>query len=95
MNRGTLGLVADVEPVKVTSAKELAPLLVDLQTAARLVGCSDRHLRKFLNELPHVRIGGRLLFRVTTLESWLAAREQTEPSHPKESGRVLQHSTAE
>lgn len=68
----------DAEPVKVTLAKELAPLVVDLATAARLVGVSDRHLRKFLNELPHVRIGGRLLFRVERLNEWLAAREATE-----------------
>lgn len=66
-------------PITVTPAKELAPLVVDLQTAAKLVGVSDRHLRKFLHELPHVRIGGRLLFRVDALRDWLASRETTEP----------------
>jgi len=65
-------------PITVSDPKSLAPLLVDLQTAARLCGCSDRHLRKFLGDLPHVRIGGRLLFRVATLESWLASREAVE-----------------
>ncbi len=77
MNRDPFNAV-DVEPVKVSPAKELAPLVVDLQNAARLVGVSDRHLRKFLDELPHVRIGGRLLFRVDALRDWLAAREATE-----------------
>ena len=77
MNRNTLNPV-DVEPVNVTPAKELAPLVVDLATAARLAGVSDRHLRKFLHELPHIRIGGRLLFRVERLNEWLAAREATQ-----------------
>lgn len=71
---------ADVPaPIKVTEPNELAPLVVDLATAAKLVGVSDRHLRKFLHELPHVRIGGRLVFRVARLNEWLAAREATEP----------------
>lgn len=79
MTRGIF--VADVPaPINVTPAKELAPLVVDLQTAAKLVGVSDRHLRKFLHELPHVRIGGRLLFRVEKLREWLAARETVEPN---------------
>lgn len=70
---------ADVPaPITVTPAKELAPLVVDLQTAAKLVGVSDRHLRKFLHELPHVRIGGRLLFRVEMLRDWLASHETVE-----------------
>lgn len=78
MNRGTLGIVADVELVKITPAKELAPLVVDLQNAARLAGVSDRHLRKYLNVIPHIRIGTRLLFRVDALRDWLASREMTE-----------------
>lgn len=78
MNRGTFGIVDDVEPVNITPAKELAPLVVDLGNAARMVGVSDRHLRKFLNVIPHVRIGNRLLFRVDALRDWLASRETTE-----------------
>lgn len=65
-------------PITVTAAKELAPLVVDLTTAAKLCGVSDRHLRKQLHELPHVRIGGRLLFRVDALRDWLASREAVE-----------------
>lgn len=65
-------------PITVTPAKELAPLVVDLQTAAKLVGVSDRHLRKFLNVIPHIRLGGRLLFRVDAPRDWLASRETVE-----------------
>lgn len=77
MNRDPFNAV-DVEPVKVTPAKELAPLVVDLQNAARLCGVSDRHLRKQLGEIPHIRIGNRLLFRVDALRDWLASRETVE-----------------
>lgn len=70
---------ADVPaPITVTPAKELAPLVVDLATAAKLAGVSDRHLRKFLNVIPHIRIGNRLLFRVDALRDWLASREAVE-----------------
>lgn len=65
-------------PIVVTPAKELAPLVVDLATAAKLVGVSDRHLRKFLDVIPHIRIGNRLLFRVDALRDWLASREAVE-----------------
>lgn len=72
--------------VTVKPANELAPLVVDLQTACKLAGgVSDRHLRKFFPDgpaeyqpkLPVCRIGGRLTIRVAALESWLAAVEQT------------------
>lgn len=66
--------------ITVADPKQIEPLSVDLATAAKLVGVSDRHLRKFLHELPHVRIGGRLLFRVEKLRDWLAARETVEPN---------------
>ena len=74
------------DPVTVKAANELAPLVVDLQTACKLAGgVSDRHLRKFFPDgpaeyqpkLPVCRIGGRLTIRVAALESWLAAVEQT------------------
>ena len=62
--------------VAVKSEKELEPLVVNLQTAARLTGVSDRHLRKVLGEIPHCRIGNRLLFRVASLRQWLTERAQ-------------------
>ncbi len=67
---------------------EVAPLVDDLKTAAKLAGCSDRHLRKFfadgpaeyLPKLPVCRIGGRVLIRRSALEAWLAAVEQQSTS---------------
>ncbi len=63
---------------------EVAPLVDDLKTAAKLAGCSDRHLRKFFPDgppgyeprLPVCRIGSRLTIRRAALEAWLAAVEQ-------------------
>ena len=63
------------EAVSVKSEKEIEPLVVSLATAAKLTGVSDRHLRKFLDVIPHIRIGNRLLFRVDALRDWLAAQE--------------------
>ena len=67
---------------------EVAPLVDDLKTAAKLAGCSDRHLRKFFPDgpaeyvpkLPVCRIGGRVLIRRSALEAWLAAVEQQSAS---------------
>ncbi len=72
-----VNLFPSTDPVTVKPAADIEPLLVDLQTAARLFGCSDRHLRKYLHALPHVRIGNRLLFRVDALREWLLTQEQT------------------
>ncbi len=66
------------DAVVVKPEKEIEPLVVSLATAAKLTGVSDRHLRKFLHVLPHIRIGNRLLFRVDALRDWLAAQETTE-----------------
>lgn len=66
------------DAVVVKSEKEIEPLVVSLTTAAKLTGVSDRHLRKFLHVIPHIRIGNRLLFRIDALRTWLAAQESTE-----------------
>ena len=65
------------EAVSVKSENDIEPLVVSLATAAKLTGVSDRHLRKFLHVIPHIRIGNRLLFRVDALRDWLAAQETT------------------
>lgn len=63
---------------------EVAPLVVDLQTACKLAGgVSDRHLRKFFPDgpveyqpkLPVCRIGNRVTIRVAAIEKWLAEVE--------------------
>ena len=63
-------------PVAVKAQDELEPLTVSLAIASRLLGVSDRHIRSHLAEIPHVRLGGRLLFRVESLRQFLAEREQ-------------------
>lgn len=69
--------MSSADAVAVKSEKEIEPLVVSLATAAKLCGCSDRHLRKFLDRIPHIRIGNRLLFRVDALREWLVAQETT------------------
>ena len=65
------------DAVVVKSEKEIEPLVVSLATAAKLLGCSDRHIRSHLDSIPHIRIGNRLLFRVDALRHWLASKETT------------------
>ena len=79
-------LMSPTDAVTVKPANELSPLVVDLATACKLAGgVSDRHLRKFFPDGPPeyqpklsvCRIGGRLTIRVTALEAWLVAVEQS------------------
>lgn len=70
-------LNASLADVVVKSEKGIEPLVVSLTTAAKLTGVSDRHLRKFLHVIPHIRIGNRLLFRIDALRDWLASQETT------------------
>lgn len=72
--------MSPIETVSVKPEREIEPLVVSLATAAKLTGVSDRHLRKYLHVIPHIRIGNRLLFRVDALRDWLAAQETTAPS---------------
>ena len=64
------------DPVTVKAETAIEPLVVSLATAAKLLVCSDRHIRSHLHEIPHIRIGNRLLFRVDALREWLASIEQ-------------------
>jgi excisionase family DNA binding protein len=68
--------LADAVTVKAETAIE--PLTVSLATAARLLGVSDRHLRTLTKEgtVPFVKLGGRILFRVESLNRMLAEIEQ-------------------
>jgi excisionase family DNA binding protein len=64
----------------VAPAREIMPLSVDLRTAARLLGLSQRTVRNMARdgELPSVQPagkGGKLLFRVASLDQWLVERE--------------------
>ena len=52
-------------------------LAVDAQEAARLLGVSLRTARTLLSsgQLPHVRLGRRVLISIRSLEQFLAERE--------------------
>jgi excisionase family DNA binding protein len=63
------------QQVEVKPEDAIEPLTVSLATAARLLGVSDRHIRSHLHEIPHIRLGGRLLFQVESLRRWLADRD--------------------
>lgn len=65
------------ESVTVKAETAIEPLVVSLATAAKLLGCSDRHIRSHLDSIPHIRIGNRLLFRVDALRHWLESKETT------------------
>lgn len=69
-------------PVQVTVQPddEIEPLTVSMSTASRLLGVSDRHIRSHLAEIPHIRIGKRLLFRLDSLRQFLTEREQIAKS---------------
>ena len=53
-------------------------LALGIAEAARALGISERHLRAHLSEIPHVRIGGRVVFPVEALKSWLTAQAHQE-----------------
>jgi excisionase family DNA binding protein len=63
------------------------PLSVGLKEASQMLGIAARTLRKFACErrLPSVKLGGRLVFRITDLEAFLAANvqhaEEERPRH--------------
>lgn len=52
------------------------PLAVDVEEAAALVGISKRHAEALIarHEMPHVRLGDRVVVPVAALECWLVER---------------------
>lgn len=74
----------DHEAATVIPAKEIAPLCVDIRQAARLLGMSERTVWNLVGEgrLPYIQLGGKngkIWFRVSSLDAWLAAQETTAP----------------
>ena len=65
--------------VAVKAETAIAPLVVSLATAAKLLGVSDRHLRTLTKDgtVPFVKLGGRMLFRIESLNRMLAEIETT------------------
>ena len=49
------------------------------ETAAAL-GVSERHLRDLLPEIPHTRLGGRVVIPIEPMQKWLADQTKIEPN---------------
>ena len=48
--------------------------MIDMKEAARILGVSKRTVENRLREIPHMRIGTRVLFLASILDAW--RREQ-------------------
>jgi excisionase family DNA binding protein len=44
---------------------------LSLSETVAYIGLSERTIRKLLPEIPHFRVGSKLLFRKTELDAWL------------------------
>ena len=53
-------------------------LALTVLEAAEAVGVSERHLRSLLPEIPHTRLGGRVVIPVDPFREWLRDRAQQE-----------------
>ncbi|MBK6938801.1 MAG: helix-turn-helix domain-containing protein [Planctomycetes bacterium] len=69
------------EPPETRHSASRLPLAVDAKEAALILNISPRLLWTHTNckEIPHVRIGRRLLYPVAALEAWLASRTTGKP----------------
>lgn len=47
--------------------------LCGARAAAEYLGCSPKRIYARLHHIPHVRDGGRLMFRTSTLDEWLGS----------------------
>jgi excisionase family DNA binding protein len=53
-------------------------LALTVPEAAATLGVSERHLRSMLPEIPHTRLGGRVVIPVEPLREWLRNRAHAE-----------------
>lgn len=62
--------------------------LMDLQTVARRLGTTERHLRRLVAErrIPHVKVGGLLRFDAREIDEWLDAHRRP-PVTPRQYAR--------
>ena len=71
-------MINAIQEIAVTDPGDLRPLAVDLKTAAKLLGISDRNLHSLKQdgEIPHVRIGNRVLFSIESLKTFILQNEK-------------------
>ena len=55
-------------------------LALTVEEAAAAVGVSERHLRTMLPEIPHLRLGNRVIIPVKPFDEWLRKRAEQEMS---------------
>ena len=51
---------------------------ISVAEAARAIGVSERHLRQYLPEIPHLHVGRRVVIPIDSFREWLRARAQGE-----------------
>ncbi len=71
----------------ISAPESIQPLSVGIRQAARLLGMSERTVWDLVSagKIPHIQPGGKggkILFRVATLDRWLADNETTAPRQP-------------
>lgn len=61
------------------------PLAIGLEDAATMIGVASRTLRKWSTErrIASVKLGGRLVFRISELEKFLAENERPAVAAPR------------
>ena len=57
--------------------------------AARALGVSERTLRQMLPELPHVRLGRRVVIPVDLLREWLNSRSREEKAGARKTAEEI------
>jgi excisionase family DNA binding protein len=77
-----------------TAAPDVPRLALTIPEAASALGISERHLRTMLSELPHCRIGGRVVLPVDALHEWLRRQAQAEQQGAEAVAREIAESLA-
>ncbi len=64
--------------LEIVRPQSLPPLSIGTRDCARLVGISERRLLQLVaaGRIPHVRIDRRIVFRLASVDAWLAAQER-------------------
>ena len=57
--------------------------------AARALGVSERTLREMLPELPHVRLGRRVVIPIDLLREWLSSRSREEKAGARKTAEEI------
>ena len=56
-------------------------LALSVPEAAAAIGVSERHFRSVMSEVPHCRVGTRVVIPIDSFRDWLRTRAQIEGNH--------------